>query len=75
MCENTLRACLSDGFVDNPWREHAQWVGDPLVSSLILVAMADDLRPMRFVIELAAEGAYADGILPGVLPSEALATM
>ena len=39
-------------FVDNPWREHAQWVGDPLVSSLILVAMADDLRPMRRVIEL-----------------------
>ncbi len=73
MCENTLRACLSDGFVDNPWREHAQWVGDPLVSSLILVAMADDMHPMRRVIELAAEGAYADGILPGVVPSEALA--
>ena len=35
--------------------------------------MTDDLRPMRRVIELAAEGAYADGILPGVLPSEALA--
>ncbi|MCO6451649.1 MAG: alpha-L-rhamnosidase N-terminal domain-containing protein [Caldilineales bacterium] len=73
MCENTLAACLSDGFVDNPWREHAQWVGDPLIDSQILAAMTDDLRPMRRVIELAAEGAYADGILPGVLPSEALA--
>ncbi len=72
ICENTLRACLSDGFVDNPWREHAQWVGDPLVGSLIMSAMADDLRPMRRLLELAAEGAYENGTLPGVLPGEAL---
>ena len=72
ICENTLRSCLSDGFVDNPWREHAQWVGDPLVGGLILNAMTGDLRPLRRVIELAAEGAYTDGTLPGVLPSEAL---
>ncbi len=73
LCETTLIACLSDGFVDNPWREHAQWVGDPLIDSLVLAAMSDDLRPMRRVIELAAEGAFADGTLPSVLPSEALA--
>lgn len=73
LCENTLLACLSDGFVDNPWREHSLWVGDPLVDSLVMAAMSDDLRPMRRVIELAAEGAYDDGTLPSVLPSEALA--
>jgi hypothetical protein len=33
--------------------------------------MSDDARPLRRVIELAAQGAYPDGILPGVLPGEA----
>ena len=71
MCEETLRACLLDGFVDNPWRESAQWVGDPLVASRVMAAMSDDTRPLRRLLELGAQGAYPDGVLPGVLPSEA----
>ena len=71
LCEETLRACLLDGFVDNPWRESAQWIGDALPNSLIMAAMSDDTRPARRVLELAAQGAYPDGVLPSVLPSEA----
>jgi hypothetical protein len=35
-----------------------------------MAAMSDDPRLLRRVIELAAQGAYPDGILPGVLPGE-----
>lgn len=71
MCEETLRACLLDGFVDNPWRESAQWIGDALPNTLIMAAVSEDTRPTRRVLELAAQGAYPDGVLPSVLPSEA----
>ncbi|MCP4417691.1 MAG: hypothetical protein GY805_13795, partial [Chloroflexi bacterium] len=64
LCEETLRACMLDGFVDNPWRESAQWIGDALPNSLIMSAMSDDMRPARRVLELAAQGAYPDGVLP-----------
>ncbi len=70
-CEDTLRACLLDGFVDNPWRESAQWIGDVISDGLIMAAMSDDTRPLRRLLELAAQGAYPDGVLPSVLPSEA----
>ena len=70
MCERTVQACLQDGFIDCTWREAAQWVGDALPQSLSLWAMSGDLRPLRRVIEMAAQGAYDDGVLPGVLPGE-----
>jgi hypothetical protein len=56
--------------VDSTWRESTQWVGDALPQSLIMAAMTDDDRPLRQVIEMAAQGAYPDGILPSVLPGE-----
>jgi hypothetical protein len=70
LCEDTARACLLDGFIDNPWRESAQWVGDALPQALAMAAMSDDTRPLRRAIEMAAQGAYPDGVLPGVLPGE-----
>ncbi len=71
LCETTFRACLQDGFVDSTWRESSQWLGDALPQSLVMASMSDDVRPLWQVIVMAAEGAYPDGILPGVLPSEA----
>jgi hypothetical protein len=71
LCETTFMACLQDGFVDSTWRESSQWLGDALPQSLITASMSDDLRPLRQVIIMAAAGAYPDGILPSVLPSEA----
>ncbi len=70
LCENTLRACLQDGFVDCVWRESSQWLGDALPQSLSMAALSDDMRPLRQVIEMAAQGVYPDGVLPGVLPGE-----
>jgi hypothetical protein len=70
LCENTLRACLLDGFVDCAWRESSQWIGDALPQALIMASMSDDLRPLRRAIEMAAQGAYPDGVLPSVPPGE-----
>jgi alpha-L-rhamnosidase len=70
LCEETVHACLLDGFIDSTWRESAQWVGDALPQSLALVAMAGDVRPLGRVIEMAAQAAYPDGMLPSVLPGE-----
>ena len=70
LCENTFRACLQDGFVDSTWRESSQWLGDALPQALIMAAMSDDLRPLRQVLTMAADGAYPDGVLPSVLPGE-----
>lgn len=70
LCEETVRACLQDGFVDCVWRESSQWVGDALPQSLVMAALGDDTRPLRQVIEQAAQGAYPDGVLPGVAPGE-----
>lgn len=73
LCETTIHACLQDGFVDSVWRESSQWLGDALPQSMALWAMCDDLQPMRTVLEMAAQGAEADGILPSVLPGEVYA--
>lgn len=70
LCENTFRACLQDGFVDCTWRESSQWLGDALPQSLIMASLSDDTRPLRQVIEMAAQGAYPDGVLPSIFPGE-----
>ena len=62
ICEDTLRACLYDGFIDNPWRESAQWVGDAISDGMIMASMTDDSRLLRRLLELAVEGAYPDGV-------------
>jgi len=70
LCETTFHACLQDGFVDCTWRESSQWLGDALPQSLIMHSLCDDARPLRQVIEMAAQGAYPDGVLPSVSPGE-----
>lgn len=70
LCETTLRACLQDTFVDGIWRESSQWLGDALVQALALWSMSSDAGPMRTTLEMAAQGTYADGVLPSILPGE-----
>ena len=70
MCRSTVLACLQDGFVDSIWRESSQWLGDVVAEAFALLGISDDARPLRFAIDMAAEGAAADGILPSVLPGD-----
>lgn len=70
MCRRTTLACLQDGFVDGVWRESSLWLGDTVAQDLALRAISDDPRPLLFAIDMAAEGADAEGLLPSVLPGE-----
>jgi Bacterial alpha-L-rhamnosidase 6 hairpin glycosidase domain len=70
LCQRTTLACLQDGFVDSVWRESSQWLGDVVAQSFALAAISDDARPLAMAIEMAAEGAATDGILPSVLSGD-----
>jgi len=70
MGRRTTLACLQDGFVDGVWRESSLWLGDAVAQDWALRAISDDARPLLFAIDMAAEGADAEGLLPSVLPGE-----
>ncbi|MFN3281845.1 MAG: hypothetical protein ACK40I_09295, partial [Tabrizicola sp.] len=70
MCRRTTLNCLQDGFVDGVWRESSLWLGDAVAQEWALRAISDDPRPLLFAIDMAAEGADAEGLLPSVLPGE-----
>ena len=70
MCRRTTLACLQDGFVDGVWRESSLWLGDTVAQEWALRGISDDPRPLLFAIDMAAEGADAEGLLPSVLPGE-----
>ena len=70
MCRRTVLNCLQDGFVDGVWRESSLWLGDAVAQDWALRAIMDDPRPLLFAIDMAAEGADAEGLLPSVLPGE-----
>ncbi|MFO1203511.1 MAG: hypothetical protein U1E58_12835 [Tabrizicola sp.] len=70
MCRLTTLACLQDGFVDGVWRESSLWLGDAVAQDWALRGVSDDPRPLLFAIDMAAEGADAEGMLPSVLPGE-----
>ncbi|MEZ5797888.1 MAG: hypothetical protein R3D63_10665 [Paracoccaceae bacterium] len=69
-CRRTTLACLQDGFVDSIWRESSLWLGDAVAQSFALRALTDDPRPHLFALDMAAEGAATDGVLPSVLPGD-----
>lgn len=70
MCRRTTLNCLQDGFVDGVWRESSLWLGDAVAQDWALRGISDDPRPLLFAIDMAAEGADAEGLLPSVLPGE-----
>lgn len=70
MCRRTTLACLQDGFVDGVWRESSLWLGDAVAQDWALRGISDDPRPLLFAIDMAAEGADSEGLLPSVLPGE-----
>jgi len=62
-----------DGFhilVDCGTKDDAAVLGDAVAQDWALRAISDDPRPLLFAIDMAAEGADAEGLLPSVLPGE-----
>jgi hypothetical protein len=70
ICRRTILACLADGFVDSIWRESSQWLGDVVAEAFALQGISNDPRPLARAINMAAEGAADDGILPSILPGD-----
>lgn len=70
LCENTMKACLQDSFVDCVWRESSQWLGDGLMQSMTLAAMCDDFRPMQKLLLDTAQGQDGEMMVPSVSPGE-----
>jgi hypothetical protein len=70
MCRRTTLSCLQDGFVDGVWRESSLWLGDAVAQDWALRAISEDPGPLLFAIDMSAEGADAEGLLPSVLPGE-----
>jgi alpha-L-rhamnosidase len=70
MCRRTTLNCLQDGFVDGVWRESSLWLGDAVAQDWALRAISDDAQPLLFAIDMAAEGADVEGLLPSVLPGD-----
>jgi len=71
MCERTVQACTDDVTVNCPWREQAAWLGDGVIIGRIIAERCGDPRLLRRTLELAIDGQYPDGLVPGVVPSEA----
>ena len=67
----TLSLCMFDAYVDCPWREQAQWLGDAVVEGLTCFHVFGDSRLFRRTLRQASQARTHDGLLYGVYPSEA----
>ncbi|MBT9147766.1 MAG: hypothetical protein DDT32_01531 [Syntrophomonadaceae bacterium] len=67
--KETVSLCLSDGLMDCPWRERAQWVGDSLLSAEVLADLFDDPEPWRRLLLSLVSTSTPGEILPAAIPS------
>ena len=65
----TLRANTEDVYCDSPWRERGLYLGDSYVQSMVELLLTTDTSLARRALQLFAAGQFADGQLPGVVPS------
>ncbi len=75
MCWRTLQSCALDGMVDCPWREQAVWVGDSAITAAMVAELCNDPRPLKYMLQLASDGATNDGLIPGVVVNESESTV
>ncbi len=65
----TLKACIRDTFMDCPYYERRQYIGDSRIEALSLAAVCGELRPLRKALLDFAAGALPDGSIPCFSPS------
>lgn len=66
----TLQLCMDDRFMDCPWRERAQWVGDAKVEALGAQYCFGDTLLLKRMLRTQARTQYADGKMDPVGPGE-----
>ncbi len=66
----TLQLCMDDRYMDCPWRERAQWIGDARVEAIAAaLCFGDTLLHKRFLRQT-AEAQYPNGKTDPVGPGE-----
>jgi hypothetical protein len=80
----TLECCMHDSYMDTPWREQRQWVGDGYIQLLVDLSAHGDLRLARKFLRQVGQSQRDDGTtlnavvgstmgkLPNVMPDYSL---
>lgn len=66
----SLDLCSSDAYMDCPGREQRAWLGDAYVHTLVSLVSNPDYRLAKWNLQLHAQGARADGLLPMVAAAD-----
>lgn len=69
LCRTTVEKCTTDVFLDCPWREHAFWGNDLLVSGPVSMALSGGAPLHRRALELLFSQQTAEGWIPSVCPA------
>lgn len=66
----TLEACSFETFMDCPYYEQLQYIGDSRIDALSLYEVSDDVRLIEKALRQFADGQYPNGALPCRYPAK-----
>lgn len=66
---NTVQLCMMDAFMDCPWREQAQWLGDVHIEALVAYYGFGVYDLPRKALQEYIDSADPEGWVPGVAPA------
>jgi len=69
LCLRTLQACCHDIYVDCPYYEQTQWVGDMRVQMLCHYVATDDVRQIKKALSLVDNSAALGGMVRAYYPA------
>ncbi|MCD8482912.1 MAG: hypothetical protein LR015_09775 [Verrucomicrobia bacterium] len=69
LCENGLRNCVHETFVDCPYYEQMQYVGDTRVQALTWLTACGDPRPVKRALELFNRSRWVNGFIAERCPT------
>jgi alpha-L-rhamnosidase len=72
LCERALRNCVHETFVDCPYYEQLQYVGDTRIQALAWLVATGDPRPVRRALELFDRSRWVNGFVAERCPSHEL---
>lgn len=72
LCESGLRHCVHETFVDCPYYEQMQYVGDTRTQALTWLAATGDRRPVQRALELFDRSRWVNGFVAERCPTDRL---
>ncbi len=69
LCENALRNCVHETFVDCPYYEQLQYGGDTRVQALVWLAVTGDPRPVKRCLQVFDRSRWFNGFVAERCPS------